>query len=303
MFFRSILFALLFCVFASFSVEIIEEKNIVLTPEPPKVEGLKEGYIILEYPNYQLVINLKTSKIEETHLPCSLDAPVFLYTCGEKLIKPKIIDKLREYNKIARNIHIREYARFDKDTFGICTEGGIFLYKNGNLEPIITVGFPSYIEDCGFSPDGKYAVYSYGKNFFKTLINLLTFGKSYQSSYSLKEVNIQTKKEKTLLKGYKFFPFYNPKYSLDSKKIYFLADMVGDFKDKGLYSYDRVKGALNFEVFMPFGNPFIMPDGNILVCYFRNIYIYDVKKKEISHIFTLDRDCPGRLYYTKERIK
>lgn len=301
---KGLIFILLLIIFNfAFCVEIIEEKEIVLVPEAEKVENLKEGYLILEYKGYQLVINAKNSKVEEKHLSCSKVSSVFLHICGEKLIKPKIINELRKYNKIARNIRVIKYVKFNNDKFGICTQFGIFFYKNGKLEPIVIAKHPSYIEDCDFSPDGKYAVYVKGKNSFETILNVMTFGRISKSSYSLMEVNTDTKKKKLLLKGYKFFTFYSPVYSIDGKTIYFQTDRVGNFKEKGLYAYDRTNGVLKYEIFIPYGNPFRLPDGNLLLCYLKNIYIYDVKKKELSHIFTLDRDCPINIYYSKEPVE
>lgn len=170
---------------------------------------------------------------------------------------------------------------------------------------ITVIESPAYIEDCDFSPDGKFAVYVFGKHFFGTIINAMTFGQMSKSSYLLKEVNTETKREKVILEGYKFFPFYSPVYSLDGNTIYFQTDGVGRFKDKGkgLYAYNRVNGSIKYEVFVPFGNPFVMPDGNLLICYLRNIYIYDIKKKDLLHVFSLDRDCPEFIYYSRVPVK
>ncbi len=269
-----------------FAVDIVEEENIILVPEKQKVKILKEGFIILEYPNYQLVIDVKNSGKKEVHLKCSFDMKPFLQSCGSKLIKglPK-----KQY----------KYYRISKDKIGICGQEGIYLYKNEKVEKIIEYSFPSFIEDCSFSPDGKFAVYSFNKNYFQLLFKLLTLGKAKDGNYLLKEIEIKTKREKTLLKGYLFSPFYNPIYSKDLSKIYFSTDSLENIREKGLFSYNRKTKKAKYEIYFTAPVMTYYKD-KLLICDIKDIYLYDPKKQEKFHIYRLDRNCPEFIYYTEE---
>ena len=284
----------------SLGVEIVSEEKVPINLEKQKVKFLKSGFIILEYPDYQLVIDVKKSQEKVVHLKCSLDMFPFLQSCGRDFFDKK----LRAFLKIPSNIYLNVvYYRLNKDRFGICTEQGIYIYEKDKFVPVIEYKFPAFIQvpDCSFSSDGRFAVYLYGKNYFSLLKDIILLGKNEGSNFKLVEINIQKRKKKTLLESYKFFPFYRPVYSEDNNVIYFHTDRTKSIKDKGLYSYHKKSHKVVYETFFTAPIIYAIDNEKLLICDIRDIYLYSPKTKKKLLVYSLkDKECPQFIYYVEE---